>query len=116
MSERIKKVNELIKQELGQVILETVDFKPGTLVTIVDVDTAPNIRSSKVWLSVMPEKNKEAILNRLNNYINDIQSSLNRRLVMHYVPRIIFRTDNSPEFVKDIDKILDNIKSASFGA
>ena len=44
MSQRILKVNQLIKKELSQIILKEAEFPKEVLVTLTRVETLPNLQ------------------------------------------------------------------------
>jgi len=48
--ERAEKFNELIKKELGKIIFENLDVKPGVLVTITQVLTNSNLFNSDIYV------------------------------------------------------------------
>jgi ribosome-binding factor A len=109
MSERVPKVNELIKRELGQILLKEVDFS-GILVTITRVETSSNLIQSKVYLSVVPESEAEKILKTLTGQIYFLQQKLNQRLKMRPIPKIIFVKEKETEKASKIEKILNQLK------
>lgn len=108
--QRIKKVNELIKRELGGIILKEVDFSKSTLVTITLVKTSKDLREAKVFVSIMPEKEGVNVLKTLKREIYHLQQLLNQRLVMRPVPKISFLEDTGLKKVQKVEKILGDIK------
>ena len=59
--ERIQQVNQLIKEELGQIILREGGFSKNVLVTITRVETTRNLIDTKVYVSVLPETQSQII-------------------------------------------------------
>jgi len=106
---RIDKVNELIKQELSKILLEEIEFNNGALVTILSVDTAKNLDSAKIWISVLPNGKTREVLNHLSKEIGNIQRILNRKLKMRFVPKISFKIDKSEEYADNIRKVFEEI-------
>ena len=90
MSKRIEQINELLKRELSQIILREFVSPENTLITIIDVETAANFQSAKIYISVIPETNAENVMKDLNQEIYSIQQTLNKRLKIRPVPKIIF--------------------------
>ena len=107
---RIEKINELIKQELSKVLLENIEFEPGILVTITNVETSEDVKHAKVWVSVFPENRAGEILRILNQAIGSIQGILNRKLVLKFVPRISFEIDKSASYAANIEKVFKEIE------
>jgi ribosome-binding factor A len=108
MSYRIQKVNELIKKELGQLILKEVDFPKDVLVTITRVESADDLCVARVYISSFPES--PSVLQILNNNIYELQQKLNKRLKMRPTPKILFFKEEKTKEAGDIEKILDKIK------
>ena len=90
MNKRVEQINELIKRELSQIILREFDTPENTLITIVDVESASNFQTAKIQISVIPESNADAVMKDLNHEIYSIQQTLNKRLKIRPVPKIIF--------------------------
>ena len=92
MPKRIEQINELVKRELGKIILREVDLPQNTLITIIGCKTAPNFQSAKIQISVIPEQRADEIIKDLNKQIYSIQQTLNKRLKIRPVPRIILHS------------------------
>jgi ribosome-binding factor A len=58
MTNRIPKVNELIKREISRMILREIEFPIGALVTVTRVETSSDLKESSIYISVLPD-NKE---------------------------------------------------------
>ncbi|MDO8743071.1 MAG: 30S ribosome-binding factor RbfA [Candidatus Azambacteria bacterium] len=108
--ERAEKFNGLLKKELGRVVFDFLDIKPGVLVTITRVITAANLFSANVFISIYPPSEAKAVLNKLRRSIYQIQQLLNKKLKVRPVPKIIFKFDENPEEADNIEKILEEIK------
>jgi len=90
---RIEKIDELIKREIGSLLLRDYGGDGTYLLTVTDVKTAGNIQTAKVFISIMPEAKSEKIMRFLQHRIHDIQHYLNRQLRMRPVPKIILVAD-----------------------
>lgn len=110
MSNRIEKVNALIKNELGKIFLRDVDFPQGVLVTITHVDSSPNLREAKIYVSVMPDEKIDKVFEILNRRIYDIQQVLNRRLNMRPIPRIEFKKEEKTKKAAQVEELLEELK------
>ncbi|MFH1575774.1 MAG: 30S ribosome-binding factor RbfA [Candidatus Nealsonbacteria bacterium] len=107
--ERIPQVNQLIKKELGQIILRKCDFSKNVLVTITRVETSGNLIKAKVYVSVLPEDQSKRILETLNQRIFDIQQLLNKRLRMRPIPKIAFVEENATREAGRVEELLEEI-------
>jgi len=108
--ERIQQVNQLIKKELGQILLREGDFSKNVLVTITRVDTTRNLIDTRVYVSVLPEGESLKILEKLKKRIFDIQQLLNKRLRMRPIPKIIFIEEKQTSEAGKIEQLLQEIK------
>lgn len=107
---RVKKFNEIVKQELGKIIFNFLDVKPGILVTITRVNTAADLFSAIVFVSIYPNSESKEIFDKINRSIYEIQQSLNKKLKIRPVPKIIFRYDKNPEEAYEVESILKKVK------
>lgn len=118
MGNRIQRVNALIKDELGKILLKDIDFPQGVLVTITRVDSSPNLSQAKVYISVMlaspsqggPGKKIDKVSKILNRRIYNIQQTLNRRLKMRPIPRIEFQKEEKTEEAARVEELLEELK------
>ncbi len=111
MSQRIQRVNKLIKEELGKILLQESEFPKDILTTLTRVESSANLRESRVYVSVIPEEKMEQVLESLNKNIYDFQQTLNKRLHMRPVPKIIFIEEKQTQEAGRIDEILSKIKT-----
>lgn len=106
MSERIQKINKLIKRHLGEIFLKELSLKPGLFLTISKVDTTPDLRYTQVSISVFPYKEADYAIKTLSKELYSIQGSLNKKLKMRPLPRLGFKLDPTEEEADKIEKIL----------
>ena len=109
-TQRILKINKLIKQELGKIILTDVDFSRDIILTITKVKTSADLRYADIFISVLPDEMNIETEKELKENIYFIQGKLNKRLNMKPLPRIRFIADKSGEYVEEIDRIIKNNK------
>lgn len=109
-SQRAEKVNELVKREMGQIFLREIEAPEGSLITITQVETTPDLLESKIWISVFPVKQANRVLKEINKRIGYLQGLLNRRLVIYPLPRIKFILDRTEDRVTLLEKIFNKIE------
>jgi len=110
MSKRIQRINQLIKKELGQILLREIEFPRDVLVTITRVETSVDLNQARVFLSCFPEDKTSQILEILHRQIYSIQQLLNRRLKMKFIPRIEFREERKTAEAGKIEELLEELK------
>lgn len=106
---RIDRINELIKETLAMIFAEEVDFPPDIFVTVTRVDTSRDLRYTRVFVSVFPEKKFSRVMEILKREAYSVQGMLNRKLHMKPLPRIEFVTDKTEVEADKIEKILKEI-------
>ncbi|MFA6437606.1 MAG: 30S ribosome-binding factor RbfA [Candidatus Paceibacterota bacterium] len=109
MSKRINQVNDLIRQELGQIILKEADFINKPLITITKTETSVDCRYSKVFITVLPESETKIVIEGLNKNIYSIQKTLDKRLYMRPVPKIRFLLDIQGEKLGVLDGLFKQL-------
>ncbi|MFA5228306.1 MAG: 30S ribosome-binding factor RbfA [Candidatus Paceibacterota bacterium] len=110
MNPRIDKVNNLIKKELGNILLKEVDIFPGTLMTLTRAECTPNLFECNVFISVIPENSIDDIMNLLNRNIYNIQQIMNKKIKMRPVPKIVFLKETKTIEAQKIEKLLLSIE------
>lgn len=111
MGRRIERLNEIIKVELGKIILKEIDFPVGILVTITRVDTSSELSNAKVYISIFPENQASKIMNMLLSQIYYLQKEINYKLQMRPVPRLIFCQEKETISAGRVDELLEKVKT-----
>jgi len=109
MSERIQKINDLVRQHINDIILKDLSLKEGVFITISKVDTTPDLRYTRVFISIFPEKEISYGLKSLEKEVFKIQGKMNKKLSMRPLPKIEFRLDNTESEADKIEKLLKEI-------
>jgi len=95
----IRAMSEIIEHEIK-------DPRLG-LVTVTTVDVSSDLKKAIVYFSSLNDKNVAlATLNRAKGYI---RTELANRVRIKYIPDIEFKIDNSYEYGKKIDALIDEI-------
>lgn len=110
-SRRIEKLNSLLAREVANIFLTQMDFPSGVVVTVMGVDTSPDLHYADILISVLPQNKSGSVLSAIRKKIYKIQKIIDRRLRIRPVPKLRFSLIN-PENGK-LDKLFEEIKSAS---
>lgn len=111
MSERrIEKINALLAHEVGNIFLTELDLPPDIIVTIMGVDTSPDLHYADILISILPANRTGSVLTRLRKKIYKIQKTLDRRLAMRPVPKIRFSIPGSGN--DGLDELFEEIKKS----
>jgi ribosome-binding factor A len=110
MSQRIERINELIKQELGRFIMKEVELPENSLVTISKVETTPDFKVAKVFITILPDKLRGTILEKVNKNCRLLHEILKEELNTKFIPNLHFIIDEQEIYANQIDQILDEIR------
>ncbi|MDF2375542.1 MAG: 30S ribosome-binding factor RbfA [Verrucomicrobiales bacterium] len=109
MSQRISRVNELLKREISSCIEKNFEF-PEILVTIHDVKVAQDLRTAQIFIGVIGSAEQKAkVLQKLNAKHGFIQNMVMKRVVLRNTPRFSFESDDSVERGVRVLNILEEI-------
>jgi ribosome-binding factor A len=109
MSERMRRVNESVRQVLAEAIGELKDPRIG-LVTLTGVETSPDLRQARVFVSVLgSERKRERTLEGLEAAHGVLQARLARELRMKRTPQLTFEYDPSVERGVRMSQLIDEL-------
>src|SRR5215467_10851596 len=95
MAERMRRVNESIRQVLSEGVGQLKDPRIG-FVTVTGVETSPDLRHAHVYVSVLgDDEQKSAALEGLRSSAGFLQSKVGQELRMKRTPTLEFRYDDS---------------------
>lgn len=109
MSQRIEKINELIRQKLAIIIRKELEFAPNSLVTITKVQTSSDLKFCKVFITVFPEYYRGTALEILRKNRGNLHKLLGNQLTTKFIPNLNFLIDEQEVFATEVDKLLDEI-------
>lgn len=109
MSQRVEQLNTLVQQHVATILEREMEWPVGVLVTVTRASVADDAESAKIWLSVWPYDQGQAMLREVEKNIVNIQQILNKTLVMKFVPKIRFDLDDTAEKAKAITELLDRV-------
>ena len=109
-SKKNNMLNEQLKRTLSVIVSNEVkDPKLEVMTSITEVIVAPDLKTAKVYVSVLGDKErKDNSLEALNRAGGFLRSRLAERLNLRITPKLIFIEDNSLEYGAYIDKLIDS--------
>jgi ribosome-binding factor A len=109
MPDRMRRVNESVRQVLSESIGQLKDPRIG-FVTITGVETSPDLRHARVYLSVLGAERKRAqTLAGLEAARSLLQAQLGRELRLKRTPQLAFEYDPSVERGVRMTKLIDEL-------
>jgi ribosome-binding factor A len=104
---RMRRVNESIKEILGDAITTELKDPRIGFVTVTEVDTSPDLRAARVYVSVLgTEKERERSLAGLRSSHGFLQGKIASAMRMKRTPTLTFEYDESAERGDRISRLL----------
>ena len=95
-SNRINRINEEIQKELSNLLRTVKDPRvQGTMISITRVETTPDLRYTKVYVSFLQENKAEEALKGLKSAGGYLRRQLGTNLKLRYAPEIVWALDDS---------------------
>ena len=107
MSQRLDRINELLRREISTVLQRDFEFG-GALVTVSGVDITQDLREAKVFVGVLGGYGAK-VIEQLTQRRALIQSRVAKRVVLRCTPRLGFRLDTSAARGVDMINVLDEV-------
>ena len=107
-SNRIGRINEEIQREISSLIRAVKDPRVTGMVSVTAVETTPDLRYAKIYISVLDKSDCTQVLKGLKSASGWLRRELGRALQLRYTPELVFERDDS------IDKgahILDMLRN-----
>ena len=112
MSQRTERVDELLRQEIGALLAKEVADPRIGFATITDVETSPDLRHAKVWVSVIGGKaDRDETIRALGQAMPFVRHELGRRLRIRRIPELHIRLDDSAERGTRVLHLLQELES-----
>ncbi|MBQ4276243.1 MAG: 30S ribosome-binding factor RbfA [Lachnospiraceae bacterium] len=107
------RINSEVHKELSQIIsYEVKDPRINPFTSVTDVYVAPDLKTCKVYISVMGEQEeKEKTMEGLNNAKGMIRTLLAKRLNMRNTPELTFILDESLDYGLKMSKLIDEVNA-----
>jgi ribosome-binding factor A len=95
-SNRINRINEEIQKELSSLIRNLKDPRiQNTMISITRVETTPDLRYTKVYVSFLQEEKAADALKGLQSAAGYLRRELGSSLNLRYTPQIVWALDDS---------------------
>lgn len=106
--ERMRRVDEGVREVVSSALTGPVRDKLGGFVTITEVRTSPDLRHATVFVSVFgDEKERESTLEALEELRIGLQGEIAAHLRMKNTPILKFEYDDSVERASHINEVLN---------
>ncbi len=109
MSDRMRRVNEALREVLSEGVGELKDPRIG-FVTVTGVQTSPDLRHARVFVSVLgSERKRDATLAGLSAAHGVLQARIARELRLKRTPQLAFEYDPAVERGVRMTRLIDEL-------
>ena len=105
-SNRIGRINEEIQRELASLIPNVKDPRVTGMISVTAVDTTPDLRYAKIYISVLDKSDSAQVLKGLKSASGFLRRELGRALQLRYTPELQFIADDSIQHGAHILEVL----------
>ena len=109
LTQRQLRVGEMIKQSLSMIFLRNEAKVPNletNTITVTEVRMSQDLKIAKAYVLPLGGKNAEEIIQILKDYSFMIRKILSQKVNMKFLPKLIFRKDESFEYAEKIENLI----------
>ena len=106
MSHRPDQVASLLEHQVSEILARDFEAPEGSMVTVMRAEVSPDLKTAKIFVSVLPENRTGSALEALRKQTRDVQRQLNSALSMKFFPRITWELDVTTRKYAAVDEAL----------
>ncbi len=110
-NQRLTRINEEMKKEISEIIRTEIKDPAvqDVMISVVAVDTTNDLKTAKVYVSVLQDNKKQEALAGLQKAQGFIRREIARRINLRNTPELIFKLDESIERGIEMSKLIDDV-------
>ena len=112
-SQRQLKVGEELRHLISNALLRSSFYDEhieNNNITITEVNVSPDLKNAKVYVMPLGGENKADVLNSLDKVAGRLKKIISSNISLRQTPKLTFKIDETFEYAKKINDILDKIK------
>ena len=110
-SNRINRINEEIQKELADLLRQLKDPRvQNTMISITRVETTPDLRYTKVYVSFLQEEKANDAMKGLKSAAGYLRRQLGSNLQLRYSPEIVWALDDSITYGAKMLKLINSLE------
>ncbi len=112
MTQRTDRIDELLRQEIGSIVTRDVQDPRIGFATITRVETTPDLRHARVWVSVIGQpKERSQTIAALGRAMPYVRHELGKSLRLRRIPDLHVELDDTAERGTRVLHLLDELES-----
>ena len=110
-SNRIGRINEEIQKELSALLRNLKDTRvQDTMISITHVETTPDLRYAKIYVSFLQEERAKDALKGLKSAGGYLRRELGQSLQLRYTPELVWEQDDSITYGAKMLKLINSLE------
>ena len=112
-SQRQLRVGELVKQNLGELLIRNEAKIPtvnSKLITVTEVRMTPDLKTARVYVIPLGGIDLSETVSVLTEYSHLVRKALSKKLDIKFLPKLAFVEDNSFEYAEKIERLIKKNK------
>ncbi|HBM17176.1 MAG TPA: 30S ribosome-binding factor RbfA [Lentisphaeria bacterium] len=107
---RMTRINELLQHEIATILEKIIDRESGCLVSVTEVNTTPDLRCAKVYISIFGSaESKKKYMKAVEKNRIYIQSLIASVIKIKYTPVLDFELDRRLEAGDKVLSIINDL-------
>ena len=109
-SNRINRINEEIQKSLAENLRNVKDPRvSGTMISVTKVETTPDLRYAKVYVSFLEENKASDAMKGLKSAGGWLRREVGNDLKLRYTPELVWALDDSITYGAKMLEIINNL-------
>jgi len=109
VTQRQLRVGEMIKQSLGMIFVRNEAKVPNletNNITVTEVKMSQDLKIAKAYVLPLGGKDADETIKKLKEYSFLVRKTLSKKIIMKFLPKILFAKDNSFEYAEKIENLI----------
>ena len=109
LSQRQLRVGEMIKQSLSMIFIKNEAKVPNletNMITVTEVKMSQDLKIAKAYVMPLGGKDADEAIDKLKEYSFLIRKILSKKIFMKFLPKLLFRKDESFEYAEKIENLI----------
>ena len=112
MTARTDRIDQLLREEIGAILAKDIQDPRIGFVTVTDVETAPDLSTARVWVSIIgqPDERRQT-LRALEHAMPFVRRELGARIRIRRIPELLVKADDSLQRGTRVLQLLAELES-----
>ena len=109
MSRRQLRVGVMVKRALSMIFRRSEAEVPNLItntITVTEVRMSQDLKIAKAYVLPLGGKNADEVIERLKEYSFLVRKILSKKVMVKFLPKLLFRKDESFEYAEKIENLI----------